>query len=85
MDESLGNINGEQLVKAVYGAVYGPFDYAGVSEVAEFLNTSKQNVQNYRKRDFSFPPPVADLAMGPIWRLCHIRDWKRNKDGSAGK
>lgn len=67
---------------AIYGSVHGAWDYAGVAEVAEFMGTSKQNIRNWRVRWEHFPEPVAELSMGPIWRLCQIRDWAReNKRG----
>lgn len=75
LEESVSS--GEELVKAVYGAVNGPFDYAGVSEVASYLGVSKQVVVNWRNRKLDFPTPVAELGMGPIWHLCDIRDWAR--------
>jgi len=66
-------------VNALYGAVYGPFDYGGLQEVADYLGVTKQVITNWRKRPYKmFPQPVADLNMGPVWRLCDIRDWQRN-------
>ena len=56
---------------------HGPFDYAGIAEVAEYLGVSKQVIVNWRARYEDFPPPVALLAMGPIFRLCELRDWHR--------
>ncbi len=59
---------------------HGPFDYGGTAEVAEYLGVSRQVVVNWRARfSKSFPKPVALLAMGPIYRLCEVRDWYREK------
>ena len=68
---------GETVSKARYE--HGPFDYAGTAEVAEYLGVSKQVVVNWRSRYKDFPPPVALLAMGPIFRLCETRDWYKAK------
>lgn len=57
----------------------GPFDYAGLAEVAEFLGVSKQCVINWRRSFDDWPEPVATLAMGPIYRLCDMRDWRRRQ------
>lgn len=56
---------------------HGPFDYAGIAEVAEYLGVSKQTVVNWRRSFDDWPQPIATLAMGPIYRLCDIRDWRR--------
>lgn len=56
----------------------GPWDYGGVAEVAEYLGITKQNVINCRARYADFPEPMAALAMGPIYRLCAIREWSRS-------
>lgn len=70
-------MSGVELVKAIYGAVNGPFDYAGVSEVAAYFGVTKQVIGHWRNRNSDFPTPIAELNMGPVWHLCDIRDWAR--------
>lgn len=60
--------------------IYGPFDYGGLAEVAEYLGATKSQVQNWRNRFEDFPTPVVVLAMGPIYNLCKIRDWARDRE-----
>lgn len=47
----------------------------GLSEVADFLDTTRQSVANWRQRKEDFPEPVADLRSGPIWRRTEIETW----------
>lgn len=67
-------------MKAIYGSVHGAWDYAGLAEVAEYMGVTKQCIGNWRNRYAGiFPTPIAELSMGPIWRLCDIRDWARTQ------
>lgn len=61
---------------------FGPFDYGGVAEIAELLGVSKQTVVNWRRACSDFPDPVASLAMGPVYSLCAVRDWRRAQETS---
>lgn len=47
----------------------------GISEIAEELHTSRQAVANWRARDHTFPAPLAELRMGPVWRLGQVLRW----------
>lgn len=44
----------------------------GVAEIAEILGTSRQRASEVTHKD-SFPAPVAELAMGAVWREPDIR------------
>ncbi|KOU76768.1 hypothetical protein ADK57_04445 [Streptomyces sp. MMG1533] len=58
----------------------------GVSEVAELLGVSRQRLGILRNGG-SFPDPVADLAVGPIWDLDEIAAWMSSglRRTSAGR
>ena len=47
----------------------------GFAEVAELLGVSKDTANGYRRRS-SFPDPVAELKMGPLWDTVDVRRWK---------
>jgi len=73
---------GAELMRVVYGAVHGVWDYGGVAEVAEYLGVTKQCLANWTVRGKEFPEPVAKLSMGQIWHMTDVRDWARlNKKG----
>ena len=44
-----------------------PDELLGLSEVAELLGVTKRTALNYTARE-EFPEPVAELAMGPVWK-----------------
>lgn len=50
----------------------------GTSEIAKALGVSRQRVSNWKSRDSSFPKPVAELRMGPVWYLGAILVWRRD-------
>ncbi len=66
LDEQLGVANRPALV--------------GVAEIAERLDVSRQRVSELA-RSRTFPPPVAELAAGPVWieasLLRFIEGWER--------
>ena len=47
----------------------------GVKEAAEILGWDPRRVATYRSRG-SFPAPVAELAMGPVWLRRQIEEYK---------
>jgi tRNA A-37 threonylcarbamoyl transferase component Bud32 len=49
-------------------------ELGGVAEIAEALGVSRQRLAKLRERP-DFPPPIAELAQGPIWNLHIIRGW----------
>jgi len=46
----------------------------GSAEIAELLAVSRQRVQQLIAKP-DFPAPVADLAMGKVWRVEDVRAW----------
>lgn len=51
-------------------------DLVGVKEAARFLGWDVRRVATYRQRG-SFPEPVKELAMGPVWTLQQIEEYKK--------
>lgn len=47
----------------------------GVHEIAEAIGVTKQVVVNWKARYPSFPKPIAELRMGPIWQWGPIKAW----------
>jgi len=46
----------------------------GVSEIANVLGVSRQQVANLKERP-DFPEPIAEIASGPIWDLDQFERW----------
>lgn len=46
----------------------------GAAEIGRLLGVSRQRVQQLVNSD-GFPPPVAVLDMGKVWRADDIRAW----------
>lgn len=55
----------------------------GTSEVAEFLGVSRQRVLVLARQP-SFPPPLAVLRMGNVWRAADIRRWAKQTRPTTG-
>ncbi|MFJ2810555.1 serine/threonine-protein kinase [Kitasatospora sp. NPDC087271] len=57
-----------------------------MSEVADLLGVSRQRLAALRNGG-SFPDPVAEIAVGPIWDLDEIQDWLGSglRRSSAGR
>jgi predicted DNA-binding transcriptional regulator AlpA len=51
-------------------------DLVGVAEVADMLGLSRQRVHQLAAQQ-DFPPPVASLSAGLIWRRDDIRRWAK--------
>ena len=58
--------------------VYDADELIGVKEAAEILGWDTRRVTTYRSRG-SFPEPVTELAMGPVWTREQIENYKREK------
>ena len=58
-------------------------DLLGLTEVAALAGVTKQAVANWRTRDSIFPPPVANLASGPVFSRTQIRSYlaRRRRKG----
>jgi len=54
-------------------------ELGGSTEVAEVLGISKQQLTQLRARP-DFPPPYAQLASGPSWKLKHVRRWMNSTE-----
>ena len=54
-------------------------DLVGINEIAEIAGVSKQAVANWRARFPGFPPPIAELKSGPVFRRSQIRAWLRTR------
>src|SRR5258708_1562783 len=53
-------------------------DLVGTAEVAELLGVTKQTLSNWRSRGSSFPPPIAELRSGPVWKRDDIAAWGKS-------
>lgn len=52
--------------------------FLGLEEVAAILSITKQRLWNWYKREFqSFPKPVSNPRMGPVWKKEDIEQWKK--------
>jgi hypothetical protein len=54
-------------------------DLIGLKEAAEIIGWDPRKVATYRSRG-SFPEPIAELAMGPVWRKSQIEKFKEKKN-----
>lgn len=54
----------------------------GISEIARLANVSPSAVGNWRRRFRTFPPPVEELASGPVFHELSVRQWlsKRSEE-----
>lgn len=50
----------------------------GVAEVAKRLDVSKQRAAELARAHRLFPPPVAELASGPVWTAWQIGSFQRS-------
>jgi predicted DNA-binding transcriptional regulator AlpA len=60
--------------------------YVGVAEIAKMAGVTSAAVCNWRKRYLTFPKPVVDLRLGPVWSHFEISYWlQMYKSGGSGK
>lgn len=57
----------------------------GVAEVAKQLDVSKQRATELARTHRLFPPPVAELASGPIWTAWQIGSFQRSWTRKPGR
>src|SRR5207253_1098456 len=57
----------------------------GLSDIAKIANSTKQAVNNWRKRYQTFPEPVQKLNSGPLWSRTQIEEWIKTIDTNEGK
>ena len=60
---------------ADHGGAPASDDVVGVAEIAARSGRSVSTVQSWRRRHLSFPPPLVELAAGPIWRWADVERW----------
>ncbi|MFF0144613.1 hypothetical protein ATK36_3206 [Amycolatopsis sulphurea] len=52
-------------------------EFVGGAEIGRLFGISRQRVYQLTSRA-DFPEPVAQLAMGNVWRTEDVRGWARN-------
>ncbi|HET7486535.1 MAG TPA: hypothetical protein VFJ85_01305 [Acidimicrobiales bacterium] len=57
----------------------------GVTEVAEALGTSRQRVSALARQRRGLPPPLAQLASGPVWSATTLRRFINEWDRRPGR
>lgn len=57
----------------------------GVAEVAKRLDVSKQRAAELARTHRLFPPPVAELASGPVWTAWQIGAFQRSWTRKPGR
>lgn len=58
---------------AAYGSASG--DLVSVSEISARAGRPINTIQSWRRRHRDFPPPVVQLAAGPVWNWPAIAQW----------
>ena len=54
-------------------------DFVGMTEVAEMLDVSRQNIQRLKQaHPFSFPTPIHE-GSAAIWHLAHLLEWFKGR------
>lgn len=77
---NLEDFNNQPLSKEyiIYYYQQKAMNFVGVTEAAEILGWSKQQVSVYIQRE-RFPEPVQRLASGPIWTEKQIYDFRESR------
>jgi hypothetical protein len=52
-------------------------DLAGLTEIADMLDLSRQRVDQILRSDPTLPAPVAVISAGRIWRRADVERWAR--------
>src|SRR5229473_6412586 len=54
-------------------------DFVGMTEVAEMLDVSRQNIQRLKQaHPFNFPTPVHE-GNAAVWHLAHLLEWFKGR------
>ena len=62
-----------------------PEELASIVEVAEMLGVSRQRVHQLLRAYDDFPIPVAELAVGRIWRRADVQNWVSTHPRPTGR
>ena len=57
----------------------------GVAEVAKLLDVSKQRATELARTHRLFPPPITELASGPVWTAWQIASFQRTWTRKPGR
>lgn len=57
----------------------------GATEVAEYLEVSRQRVLELRQKKEGFPRPVAELRSGPVWDRAAIDEFVAHWERKSGR
>lgn len=52
----------------------------GAAEIADRLRTSTSTVHSWRRRDATFPAPLATLRQAMVWAWSDVEAWARRTD-----
>ena len=58
-------------------------ELVSVTEIAARAGRPINTIQSWRRRHTDFPPPVAQLAAGPIWNWPRVAEWIAARTRSA--
>lgn len=56
-------------------AATGGAEVVSVTEIAQRASVQRQTVHQWRRRHPDFPPPLAELAVGPVWAWPDVEAW----------
>jgi hypothetical protein len=62
-----------------------PDNLMGATEVAEYLEVSRQRVLELRQKKEDFPRPVAELKSGPVWDRAAIDEFVGHWERKPGR
>jgi prophage regulatory protein len=60
---------------SIFDGVAPDLDVVGLSEIAEFLELTRQRVDQLARTDPDFPEPAAIISAGRIWRRADVEKW----------
>lgn len=65
----------------VYDVTDAEDELVGVAEIAERTGLTRAAISNAanRRRTSGFPKPVAELAMGPVYRWSEVKAWHEGR------
>jgi hypothetical protein len=54
-------------------------DPVGISEIASRHKTTPGTIRSWRKRHDTFPEPIAELKMGPVFDWREVESWLKTR------